>query len=43
MRQLRNIVSASPLCPKCDGSGLVDNGKGGLKVCDKCGGTGLKK
>ncbi len=27
-------------CPDCDGSGRVDDGKGGQKQCGRCAGTG---
>lgn len=31
------------ICGTCNGSGLVPDGKGGLKVCPTCKGEGLKK
>lgn len=33
----------SVVCPTCNGSGLVPDGKGGLKVCPTCKGKGLKQ
>lgn len=31
------------ICTTCNGSGLVKDGKGGLKVCPQCNGTGQGK
>lgn len=43
MKISRRFTKARRICPKCNGSGLVESGDGTLKVCKGCNGTGVQQ
>lgn len=42
MKTPRRFTKARRICPKCNGSGLVES-NGTLKVCKGCNGTGVQQ